>query len=367
MAERALSSVTRSPEQVLIVRLSALGDVLHCLPALEALAELWPRAVFDWVSEPLGASLLQGHPGLDRVVVFPRKEIQRRLRRPSQWGAAGASLRGFRRELRVKRYDLIVDFQSNLRSRVVCGLARKARVASHHPKEAYELPWLSRSLHPAQPAGRVHRVEKYLHLVRALGWTGGPHEGRLPDLTRERAELGFAVGSAPSPISRIVLQPFVSAFGRFKEWPGSFFVELATRLARSGREILVGWGPDEESRAQTIVEATQGAARLAPRTPTARHLAAFLSTAQVVVAADTGPLHLAVAAGVPVVGLYGPKDPTVYGPYSEFSRVVRSAVPCAPCILRSCAHAICMQTIAPSTVAARVEELLDALASRPSS
>lgn len=354
-----------SIDQVLLLRLSALGDVLHCLPTLEALHQLWPKATFDWVSEPLGASILHGHPALDRVVVFPRKDIQRRLKRPTQWGAGTRALRAFTSELRSKRYDLIVDLQGNLRSRLVCRLARKAAVVTHHPSEAYELAWLSRARHPAQPAGRVHRVEKYLHLARWLGWNGPSVRARLPDLAPELRDLSASGVPARGAATRVILHPFVSAFGRFKEWPPSFFAELARTIAQPGREVIVGWGPGDQERARAIVDASKGAATLAPETPSTRHLAAFLSTADLVVAGDTGPLHLATAAGVAVVGLYGPKDPTVYGPWGERGRVVRSAAPCAPCTLRACAHAICMQVISPARVAEQVEELLAGLGSGP--
>ncbi|MFQ5654988.1 MAG: glycosyltransferase family 9 protein, partial [Planctomycetota bacterium] len=297
------------PRRVLILRLSALGDVLHCLPALEALRELWPVADFDWVSESLAASLLEGHPDLRRVIPFPRKEMSRRLRRIGEWGRLGSEWRAFAGELRRERYDLVIDFQGNLRSTLVSRVSRYRRRVGHHPSEVKEHPWLLPPASPDRPAGRVHRVEKNLHLVGALGWQGETPPGRLPDYATERRRLLSlpALEGAPP----VILHPFVSPFGRFKEWPSSAFAVLARCLADRGRRVLVTSEPGSRGSAERIVRLSGGAAAPAPETPTVRDLAALLSLAAAVVAADTGPLHVAALSRVPAFGLYGPKDPAV--------------------------------------------------------
>lgn len=341
--------------RILIVRLSALGDVLHCLPALEALRRSWPDAEIDWVCEPLGADLLDGHPSLRRVLRLPRPAWARSLRRPSRWGSLWRDVRAFRRELRRERYDLVIDFQGNLRSQWIARWARGDRKIGAHRSEVKEFGWLFRFDRPRDPAGHVNRVEKYLHLVEFAGASKSPIPARFADLTDDWKGLDTA------PPDGIALHPFVSAFGRFKEWPAELYSQLARHLAESHGAVWITFGPDEEDAAREIVAAADHPeVRLAPTTRSPRQLAAFISRCRLVIAADTGPLHLAAALGVPVVGLYGPKDPVVYGPWSERARVVQSRVPCAPCRLRRCEHAVCMQMITSKEVERTATELLRA-------
>jgi heptosyltransferase-1 len=347
----------RPPRRILIVRLSALGDVLHCLPALSALRSLYPGARIDWACESLGASLLEGHPDLDRVLRFPRKEISRDfLRGDGRDERARAALERFLTSLREESFDLVIDLQGNLRSALVARLARGRNRVGHHREETKEHPWLLAGVRPTRPAGAVHRVEKNLHLVRALGFDGPAPSGRLiPDAeAREHYRpLAEAGGALPT-----ILHPFVSAFGRFKEWPPERWAGLARALADRGHRIWVTAAPEDFGRRDRLLAACGDAACPAPATRSARELAALLSLARIVVAADTGPAHLAAFTGVPVVGLYGPKDPATYGPWSPRAAVRRGAVPCAPCRLRRCDHAICMQEITVAAVLEGVEESL---------
>ena len=333
----------RPPRRVLIVRLSALGDVLHCLPALAALRALWPETRIDWVTESLGASLVEGHPDLERVIRFPRKEVTRGILSPERGPPAIERARQFVAELRAEEFDLLIDFQGNIRSAAVAAIARARARVGHHRKETREMPWLLLASRPRRPAGAVHRIDKNLHLVRELGFEGAPPTGRLPDFEAEIERLRAAPELAGGPPT--ILHPFVSAFGRIKEWPEERFAELARRLAERGHRVLVSAAAEDLPRRDRLLSAAGGAARPTPATRSARDLAALLRLSRLVVAADTGPLHIAALVGVPVVGLFGPKDPAIYGPRSASAVVLRGDVPCAPCRLRRCEHSICMQSI----------------------
>ncbi len=344
-----------APKRVLIVRLSALGDVLHCLPALAAIRQSWPETTIDWVCEPMGASLIEGHPDLDHVIRFPRKEVLRHLKKRASMVPAFERGQQFVDTLRRHRYDLLLDLQGNLRSAVVSRLARSRRRVGHHRRETKEFSWALGGRRPSQQAGAVHRVEKNVHLIRQLGFHGDTPAGALPayaeETTHLRAILG-PVGPAPT-----LLHPFVSTFGRFKEWPGGRYAQLARSLAHRGHRVLITAAPEDDERRNQILELAGGSAERAPETRSTRELAALIRLSRGVIAADTGPLHLAAFAQVPVVGLFGPKDPEVYGPWSSRSAVRRAAVPCSPCRLRRCDHAICMTSISVSSVLAAVEDV----------
>ncbi len=340
-----------------MVRLSALGDVIQVLPAIEALAQRFPDAKIDAVTETLSYDLLDGHPALRNVLELPRAKARAAWRDQQQRGQTWPLLERFIRQLRTEHYDLMIDWQSNLRSALVRMLARKSRVIGIHPQDGGELPRWWPGFRPAQAAGKlrkVHRVERALHVIKELGWTGITPQGQLGT-----ADQDFIDGD-PGIRAPILLHPFVSAFGRFKEWPLYHWTKLARSLATKGYPVWISGAPDDRPRIAQLVQQCGYCAAPAPGTSGIKQLMGLVKHCRAVVAADTGVLHLAAALQIPAIGLYGPKDPQIHGPWGSRSTLLRGEVPCAPCTLRSCEHSFCMQSIAPD----RVEStLLDLLAS----
>ncbi|HAK94324.1 MAG TPA: hypothetical protein DCM87_04810 [Planctomycetes bacterium] len=348
--------IARHAEKILIVRLSAFGDVLHVLPALSALRETLPRARFDWATESLSAPILQGHPLLGRVWDLPRKTWQRRLRHPVRLlGAAREGVRFFR-ALRAERYALAIDFQANLRGAAVARLSGAAATLGFDRTNVKERSHLLHSFAaPAVPRG-AHRVERNLALARALGFDGPAPPPRLPDFDAETRWARERLGAAPGPV--FLFHAGVSAFGAFKSWTEEGFAELARRAAPAfSARVLFSWGPGERDLAERLAARAGRGAAIAPECPSLRHAAGLLRAANLLVAPDTGVLHLADALGVPVVGLFGPKDPAVYGPRNAPRRCVRSDAPCSPCEKRTCDDRRCMRAITPDMVMAAIEEL----------
>lgn len=344
--------------RILIVRLSALGDVVHALPLLDALRRAHPDAHIGWLVEEGAASLLMGHPQLDRVWVAPRAEATALLRRGRLLAAAGLVLR-FLRELRAARYEVSVDPQCNARSSTLawCSGARR-RIGFAPPYTKEWAAWLfTERVRPS--SDRLHKVERNLELLRPLGIDPAGARVRLvvPEAARAAARERLARFGHP----RVALHPGVSGFGAIKRWETARFAATARRLAgEEGACCLVTWGPGEQALAEEVVAASDGAAVLAPATASLQELAALYELCDLVIAGDTGPLHLAAGLGTPVVGLYGPKDPEIYGPWNgprgERARAVRRPVHCSPCRRRVCANVICMPAIQVDDVvgAARV-------------
>jgi heptosyltransferase I len=318
--------------RILIVRLSALGDVVHVLPALAALRAAYPEAHIGWAVEDRAASLLDGHPQLDQVHVVPRAAWGKSIKRDPL--SVLRSLRRVLRELRAGRYDITLDFQSNLRSSALAwasGAPRRIGQPRPFAKEG------SRALSTEAPVAvprEAHKIERNLALLGPLGIAPGPAPRPVlaePPAARALAEAFEAAGGP-----RVVIHPGVSAFGALKAWREDRFADLARRLLADGARVYFAWGgAAEEAQARTLAAQAPGA-ELTPRTSSLLELAALLRRADLVIGVDSGPLHLAAALGAPTLGLYGPKHPGTYGPFWTPSEVVRSGIECSPCRYRKC-------------------------------
>jgi len=281
-----------APQRLLVIRLSAFGDVIHTIPAVVALREALPKTEIAWAVEPAYAELVE--------TVARVKAIRVSLKRwsPSRIAAARRDVRGF---------STAIDFQ---------GLIKSALIA--WTSGAAERYGFARDLIREKPAAwfvnKHANVDRSKHVIEwnvELARTFAPAIARVPevDFTPFAAD---ASGELARFTNRIVLLPGAGRPG--KQWPAERFAELAARV---GSDALVVWGPGEESLARAI------GAEVAPVTDF-RELAFILSRARLVVGADTGPLHLAAALGTPLIGLYGPTDPARNGPYRQLDRVVSS-------------------------------------------
>jgi ADP-heptose:LPS heptosyltransferase len=308
-----------TPRRFLIVRLSALGDCIHVLPSLDALRRgLGKDAYIGWLVEERAASLLAGHPQLDKVLVLPRKAATAmlKLREPVQ---AARRLSSFFAELRRERFDVALDFHSNLRSSIAV-LASGARLRYGFGKgHCYERSHLLRNRNVIPSSPRLHKVEKDFELVRALGIDPAGARPVVPisAAARENAARFFAE-RFPGGARVVAFHPGASAHTAGKVWPTGHYAELARGLAARGVTPVATWGPGERPLVEDIVERARalGATVTAgPETSSLLDLAAVFERCAAVVGADTGPLHLAAAIGTNVVGLYAPKDPLIYGPW----------------------------------------------------
>lgn len=308
--------------RILLVRLSAVGDVVNTLPAITALRIALPRAHLTFVVEDKAQDVVLGHPDIDEVVVFPRKRWRKSIR--SLRGLLPTLREGaeYARKLRRARFDIVLDFQGNLKSGLHVRCARAPRsigFARGHVKERND--WFTRE-HVTPLALRQSRVEKNLDLLSALGIARGPARFRLPGSSESEARVATflrSIGCAPG--GYVLVHPGTSAYGHAKRWPLERFAELARAIEREwGVPTIVAWGPGERALAETIVASSS--AKLALETTSLLDLAELLRRAQLYVGADSGPLHLAAATMTPSVALFGPKDPAIYAPYNKASIVL---------------------------------------------
>jgi lipopolysaccharide heptosyltransferase I len=328
---------------VAIVKLSSIGDVVHALPLAAALKRHRPETRVTWVAEAREATLLAGHPDLDEVIVADTRGW-RRGRAPI---AALHDMGTLTRRLRARAFDVVLDPQGLVKSGLLTALTRAPRRIGF--ARGFRREWLSglfinERVRP--PATARHAVEQYLAFLTPLGIADPAIEFRLPaDADADRRVEAFLAGTGIKPHDRLVVVNPGS--GRAdKQWPVAHYHELARRLAdEAGARIVVLWGPGEETDARTIAASIRDG--LAAPPTSLRELTALARRAQLMIAGDTGPLHIAAAVGTPCLGLYGPTSGARNGPYGPGHRVLQSADGR-------------MASIAPGAAAAAATALLEA-------
>ena len=292
--------------RILIVRLSALGDLVHTLPVAAALRTAFPDARVDWLVDDRFQAFVELVPVVEVSIGWPRQRLRK--------------LAGVIGQLRRTRYDVALDVQGLLKSATAARLSGARRVIGFERTHLRE-PSAGAFYTEAVPVHDVpHVIEKNLLLAAHVG--GRTTDPEFPisvpaseAVAETRRQLGLGHDAR-----FVVLNPGTAWDS--KCWDAARFGAVASRL----REVydlrsVVTWGPRDEARALTAVEASEGAAILAPPTGIG-DLSAYARVAAVVVSGDTGPLHLAAAVGAPVVGIYGPSDPRRNGPWNAGDEVV---------------------------------------------
>lgn len=312
--------MTVTPRAIAVIKLSALGDVVHATPVVEALADAFPAARLVWVVERREAALLRDHPRLAEVVTIDTR-AWRRTRTLRAALELARTLRDLRRRLRAQRFDVAMDLQGLVKSgAVTAATGAPVRIGFAPGWSRERASGLFTNRHVTPPPSARHVVDQYLSLLQPLGVTATRAVFRLParEAAEGRIEEFFTAAGLKRHGRVVVLNP--GAGRPAKRWPVERFVELATRLGReAGARVLALWGPSEEEAARAIAQAP--GAMLAPPTDL-DELIAVTRRAGVLVAADTGPLHVAAALGTPCVGLYGPTSAVRNGPYGPGHRTV---------------------------------------------
>jgi lipopolysaccharide heptosyltransferase I len=335
------------PARICIIKPSSLGDIAHSLPILPALRRLFPVAQTTWVVNRSFKNLLEAHPDLDRVLSYER-------------GKSGITLEGFVQtsrllaRLREERFDLVLDLQGLLRSGLMAAATRaEVRVG---PADAREGASLFYTHTVEAPRTQLHAVERVLKWAEALGLETPEASFRLPVRAEDRRWARHLLGEAPRP--HLILN--LGARWLTKRWPPEHFADIARRaVARFGAGLVTVGSADDrplidrfrESLGPLPVLDLSGRTSLMQLAALAREAGLFLSN-------DTGPLHLAAAAGANVVGIYTCTDPRLTGPFGPRAATVRSCVWCAPSFLKTCGRMECLSELSPDRVWPTVEERL---------
>jgi len=302
--------MTASP-RILIVRLSAIGDVIQGLPIACALRERFPDAFLAWVVQRPAAGLLEGHAALDELIDLPRG-----------WLKSPRGVWQLRRRLRDLRFDVALDAQGLTKSALLAWLSGAPR------RIGFGRPWgreLSRWLNTeTADAPGPHIVQRNLQLLRPLGIESPSVRFQLPERPEDRQKAEEIIKL--SGLDRGFARMNVGAGWPSKLWPTERYAATAEYLGETHQmPTLVLWfGPKEQVMAEKVVAGSRGHARLAPATSLGE-LASLARRARLFIGSDTGPLHLAAAVGTPCVGLYGPWPREVHGPYGPRHMALQKA------------------------------------------
>lgn len=370
--------------RLLFIRLSALGDIVHSLPAAHLIKSRLPEARLTWLVEAPGVELLKNNPAVDEIVVFPKGAWLSEIANPAKWWSVAAQTGRFTADLRERRFDMSVDLQGLLKSAVPGYISgARFRVGFAGTRECSSALYSHRLDVGDYFADAVHVVEHNLALARFAvdvfsGTAGGADVESGAAHSDSRDETRFplpapgqeAVTRVDALLAGVESEPAVLITGTTwdsKIWPGERFVELALMLEEKYglTSLLVGGTPEREANEQ-IVRALRERDRQFPvidltGQTSLSDLIEIYRRSRLVVGLDTGPLHLAAATEIPlVVGVFGSTPWRRNGPFGSRAHSVSLALDCQPCFERTCplGTRACLEDLSAGMVMARVEELL---------
>jgi len=372
--------------RILLIKPSALGDVVHTLPVLVKLRARYPQAQIDWLITPENAEVVRYHPALSNVVLFARRDFSKRGRR---WRAF-VSFFDLLKQIRSAKYELIIDMHGQVRSaffalisgaRVRIGFDRPVKrgltvstehdlknIPSHGWRGAREGSWVAYTHRIPIPTLDVHAIDRYLWVAPLLGLDDNPPDLaiHLSQQTTNKVNRLLEEHGVPASKPLVVLVP--GTIWETKHWTIEGFAGVARQFLQDGFAVALAGTVRDQQRCRQIAAAAPGTCDLSGKT-TPADLAALIRRAEVAVTNDSGSMHVAVSLGKPMVSVFGPTNPVHIGPYERPESVVRVDLPCSPCNYRRLSqcpfdHA-CMKQVTSAMVVERVRKILSTAKSHP--
>lgn len=299
--------------RILVVRLSAIGDVVRVLPALHTLREGHPNAQIDWAVERKSAGIVEGHPSLDQVLVFDR---------PRGALAATRAFLAFCRQIRDGRYDIVIDFHGIFKSGMIMAFSGAPERHGFTRPRAQELSWLFSNHRLRLASPRLNRVEENLLLTQVLCPGSESSECTIHVPLDVQDEVN-AFYESTFEGAKLVAAIHVPVDREEKRWPAQYYARLSDLLLADGRfEVMLTWGPGQFDQVEQVLKLTHRIPIVAPEMPDIKHYSWLIQRAHVYVGCDTGPMHIAAVMGTPVVAIFGGTDPAKHAPFRRPARVL---------------------------------------------
>ncbi len=328
-----IEQTNETPEKVLIVKPSSLGDIFHAFPAVSLLAAAWPNCEFHWLVAPQFASVIEYSPSVSKTIIFPRQEL----------GSISGFLPSFlklRRELRQENYSKVIDFQGLFRSAF---FARIAPATEHigfaAPRESLAKLFYSRTI--TIPDSSIHAVDRNLFMAEQICGLAKPFDELqpLPSINNFAANSAKLLSDAGCSATDIIIGVALGARWASKRWPDNFFIDLIGQLTAkvpNCKIVLLG-ADDSLSCAANIIKSLkhQSIVSLVGKT-TLTELIEIIHRCKLLICNDSGPMHIAAAADTPAFAFFGPTIPAKTGPYGSKHHIFQRNLDCIGCLKRYC-------------------------------
>ena len=347
-------------QKFLILRLSAVGDVIRTLPAVKTLKEYSPSSTITWIVEEPSRSLLESQPEIDEVILFPRKRWTQGMKSLTEIRGTIGEMWGFIKGLRKRKFDAVLDFHGILKSGVLSFLSGSPKRIGYDRRSTKEGNFLFSNVKVKLPKEKISRFERNLALLKGVELEGkelkyGLH---IPPEDREYVASFFKASSAPMRRPLIAIHPGTSTKAFFKRWMPDQYARLADQLSQElNATVLFTWGVGELKWVEGIRKEMKKPSLLGPKTESLTQLGEVYRHCDLYIGGDTGPMHVASLMGIPVVVIYGPTDPTENEPIGKHIKV-RREVGCNPCHEYSCKELFCIKAISADEVFQATKEIL---------
>ncbi len=341
---------------ILIVKLSAIGDVIHTLPSLSALRILYPDADITWVIEEASSDIINDHPYLDRIIISRRKKWIADLKKLHRVNRTIKEIKSFILTLREHRYDLVIDFHGLFKSSLIVLLSGGKRKLGYNSMQELSGLFLNEKIY--EDMGK-HAVDRYLDFILHLGFNVKNKEFLIPiqKANEDRVEKLLKGNNIDTKERFVAVNPM--AFWETKLWEDDKFARLCDRITEELKLKVIFTGSDSSGMIEHIQSLMASPSVNLGGKTTLRDLSYLYKLASLMITTDSGPMHIAAAMRTPVVALFGPTDPSRTGPYGEEHMVIRKDIPCSPCFLKKCDSRKCMKEITVEEVFQAVKDIVD--------
>ncbi len=341
--------------EILIIRLSSIGDIVHCTPVATALKAAWPDCKITWLVGEVAADLLRYNPYIDEIIIWSRERFEKYLR-AFEFRKAFELWQDLQRRLSAKTFYAVLDVHGLFLTGMIASKTQTGRRIGMRQAREFNTLFMTET---AEPLGK-HITDKYLGLLKPLGIT--PVNNKMtvivPEVVKQFTK-SFLKSKAIGPYEKYaVILPGTTWTA--KNWPASYFAETLRFICKDFKIVLCGGkaeinlGREIEKKAGVPVVNAIGQTAIL-------EMAGIIEQACVVIGGDTGPLHIAAALGIPTVALFGPTDPAIYAPLGPKNAVLFNRLMCSYCHKTKCpkGDANCMSSITPEKVVQEVYNVVE--------
>ncbi len=336
-------------KNIAIIRLGAIGDIIHALPVASRIKNENPQIKITWIVEKRHVYIIENNKNIDRIITTDTKSWRRQSLIQS-W----PQIKRLIKKIKQSKFDVVLDLQGLIKSGIISYLtAAKYRLGFNRPYCREGLNYYFNNIHITPAIDDEHIIDRNLAFLRYFDIKGGQWNWGIKTTPADKKYIDdFWTKEGLVGNKRIIgINP--GAGWITKCWDTGKYAILCDKLAQKDYKVILTWGPGEQDTVDKIVDKTTNKPIIACNT-TVNQLTELISRCSLYVAGDTGPLHIAAALGVPTLALYGPSSPIRNGPYGQGHKIIYHELSCSNCYKRKCASIECMELIS-------VEEVLQAI------